>query len=103
MDRTAAHLTGVVHAAGFGQGCSPRGFLEEKGAEGILTVVGGGRHRKGERSATRSNSGGYSLPTTRGSGGGETKARMALDAVEYDRDVGAFYRSGSEGRRAVKE
>jgi hypothetical protein len=58
VDRTAAHLTGAVHAAGFGRGGSPRGVLEEKGAEGLLTVVGGGRHRKGERPATRSNPGG---------------------------------------------
>jgi hypothetical protein len=72
MDRTAAQaacLTGVVHAVGFGQSCSLRGFLEEKGAEGNLTVVGGGRHRNGERPATRFNIGGYSLPTTRVSGG----------------------------------
>jgi hypothetical protein len=106
MDRMAvqvARLTRVVHAAGFGQSCLTRGFLEEKGAEGNLTVVGGGRHRNGERPATRFNFGGYLLPTTRGSGGGETKAGMALDAVENGCDVGASYRSESDGRRAVKE
>jgi hypothetical protein len=58
VDRTAAHLTGAVRAAGFGRGGSPRGVREEKGAEGLLTVLGGGRHREGERPAARSNTGG---------------------------------------------
>jgi hypothetical protein len=74
---------------------APRG----KGAEGNLTVVGGGRHGNGARPAMSFNNGGYLLSTTRGSGWEETK----VGAVESGRGVGAFYRSGNGGRRAVKE
>jgi hypothetical protein len=93
----------VVCAAGFGHDCSPRGLLEEKGAEGNLTVVGGGRHRNGARLATSFNGGGYLLSSTRGSGRGEMKVGAALDAVESGQGVGAFYRSGNSGRWAIKE
>jgi hypothetical protein len=71
VDRVAAwacRLTGVVHAASFGHGCSPQGLLEENGAEGNLTVVGGGRHGNEARSAMSFNGGGYLLSTTRGLG-----------------------------------
>jgi hypothetical protein len=67
---------------GFGHGCSPRGLLEEKGAKGNLTVVGGGRHRNGVRLATSFNGSGYLLSMTGGSGRGEMKVGAALDAVE---------------------
>jgi hypothetical protein len=68
---------------------APRG----KGAEGNLTVVGGGRHGNGARPAMSFNNGGYLLSTTRGSGWEETK----VGAVESGRGVGAFYRSGTVG------
>jgi hypothetical protein len=106
VDWAAAHLArlaGVVGAAGSGHDCSPRGLLEEKGAEGNLTVVGGGRHGNGARLTTSFNGGGYLLSTTRGSRKGETKVGAALDTVESGRGVGAFYRSGNSGRWAVKE
>jgi hypothetical protein len=99
----AARLAEVVRAADFGHGCSPRGLLEEKGAEGNLTVVGGGRHGNGARPATSFNGGGYLLSTTRGSGRGEMKVGAALDAVESSRDVGPFYMSGNGGRQAVRK
>jgi hypothetical protein len=38
---------------------------------------------------------------TRGSGRGEMKVGAALDAVESDRGIGAFYRAGQEGRQPV--
>jgi hypothetical protein len=47
-----------------GGGGSTRGLLEEKGAEGNLTMVRGGRPGNGARSATRFNGGGYLLSTT---------------------------------------
>jgi hypothetical protein len=102
VSRTAC-LTGVMRAAGSGHGCSSRGLLEEKGAEGNLTVVGGARHGNGVRPATSFNGGGYLLSTTRGSGWGETKVGAALDAVESGQGVGAFYRSGNGGRWAINE
>jgi hypothetical protein len=89
--------------AGSGHSCSPRGLLEEKGAEGNPTVVGGGRHGNGARPATSFNGGGYLLSTTRCPGQGEMEVGAALDAVESGRGVGAFYRLGNSGRRAVKE
>jgi hypothetical protein len=55
---------------------------EEEGAEGNLTVVGGGRHGDGARPATSFNSDGYLLSMTRGLGQGETKFGAALDTVE---------------------
>jgi hypothetical protein len=106
VDRAAApvaHLAEVLHVASSGHGCSLRGLLEEKGAEGNLTVVGGGWHGNGARPATSFNGGGYLLSTTRGSGRGEMKVGAALDAVESARGVGAFYRSGNGRRRVVKE
>jgi hypothetical protein len=106
VDRTAARvacLTRVVRAAGSGHDCSQRGLLEEKGGEGNLTVVGGGRHGNRARPATSFNGGSYLLSTTRGSGQGETKVGAALDAVESGRGIGAFYRSRNGRRRAVKE
>jgi hypothetical protein len=104
VDRTAARaacLTGVVHTAGSGHGCSPRGLLEEMGAEGNFTVVGGGRHRNGAMPAMSFDGGGYLLSMTSGSGWGEAKVGVALDAVESGRGIGAFYMSGNDGRRAV--
>jgi hypothetical protein len=74
---------------------APRG----KAAEGNLTVVGGGWHGNGARPAMSFNNGGYLLLTTRGLGWEETK----VGAVESGRGIGAFYRSGNGGRRAVKE
>jgi hypothetical protein len=99
----AARLTRVVRVASSGHGCSPRGLLDEKGAEGNLTVVGGGWHGNGARPVTCFNGGGYLLSTTRGSGRGEMKVGAALDAVESGRGIGAFYRSGNCGRWVVKE
>jgi hypothetical protein len=106
MDQTVARvarLAGVVHAAGFGHDCSLQGLLEESGDEGNLTLVGGGRHGNGARPATSFNGGGNLLLMTRGSGWGEMKVGMDLDAVESGRGVGAFYMSGNSGRQAVKE
>jgi hypothetical protein len=82
---------------GMGMERGPQGLLEEKGAEGNLTVVGDGRHENGARLATSFNGGGYLLSTTRGSRRGETKVGEALDAVESVRGVGAFYRSRMVG------
>jgi hypothetical protein len=86
----AARLAGVVRAASSGRGCSPRGLLEEKGAEGNLTVVGGGRHENGARPTMSFNGGGYLLSMTRGSGWGETKVGVPLDAVESGQGIWAF-------------
>jgi hypothetical protein len=58
-----ACLTGVVHAAGSGHDCLPQGLQEEKGAEGNLTEVGGGRHGNGARPVTSFNGGGSTHPT----------------------------------------
>jgi hypothetical protein len=99
----AACLTGVVHVADSRHGCSPRGLLEEKGSQGNLSMVSGGRHRNVARPATSFNDGGYLLSTTRGLGKGETKVGASLDVVESGQGVGAFYRSGNSGRWAVKE
>jgi hypothetical protein len=106
VDRAAAWaacLTRVVCVAGSGHGCLPRGLLEEKGAEGNLTVVGGGRYRNGVRPATSFNGCGYLLLTTRGSGQGEMKVGAALDVVESGQGIGDFYRTGNSERWAVKE
>jgi hypothetical protein len=100
VDWVAARTASLI---GFRHGCSPRGLLEEKGAKGNLTVVGGGRHRNGVRLATSFNGGSYLLSMTGGSGRREMKVGAALDAVESGRGVGAFYRSGNGGRRPVKE
>jgi hypothetical protein len=70
---------------------------------GVLTVVGGGRHGDGARPVTSFIGGGYLLSMTRGSGRGETKVGVALDAVESGRGVGAFYGSVNGERWAVKE
>jgi hypothetical protein len=102
VDRAAvrtACLAGVVRVAGSGHCCSPRGLLEEKGAEGNLTMVGGGWHGSGASPAMGFNDGGYLLSMTRGSGRGEKVGA----ALESGRGVGAFYRSGNSGRRAIKE
>jgi hypothetical protein len=106
VDRAAAWaacLNRVVCAADSGHGYLPRGLLEEKGAEGNLTVVGGGRHRNGARPATSLNGGGYLLSTIRGSGRGEMKVGAALDVVESGQGIGAFYRTGNGERWAVME
>jgi hypothetical protein len=58
----AARLTGVVRAAGSGYDYLPRGLQEEKGAEGNLTEVGGGRHENGARPAMSFNGGGSTHP-----------------------------------------
>jgi hypothetical protein len=52
-------------ASDAGLGDSPRGILEEKGAEGNLTIVGGGRHGDGARPAMSFNSGSDFLLTMR--------------------------------------
>jgi hypothetical protein len=49
------------------------------------------------------NGSNYLLSMTRGSGKGETKVRVAFDAVESGRGIGAFYRSGNGKRQVVKE
>jgi hypothetical protein len=66
-------------------------------------VVGGGRHGNGARPAMSFNGSNYLLSMTRGSGKGETKVRVAFDAVESGRGIGAFYRSGNGKRQVVKE
>jgi hypothetical protein len=88
--------------AGSGHGCSPRGLLEEKGAEGNPTVVGGGRHGNGARPATSFNGGGYLLSTTRCPGQGEMEVGAALDAVESGRQGVTGGGCGSSMRRQFR-
>jgi hypothetical protein len=68
-----------------GPNSSVGGMPHRSGARGRLlhlTVVGGGRHENGVRLVTSFNGGDYLLSMTRGSGRGETKVGVALDAVE---------------------
>jgi hypothetical protein len=88
-------------------GCSgQREFASGKGkGRGGLGGPNHGRRwaARGRSEAGMSfNDGGYLLSMTRGSRWGEMKVGVALDVVESGRGVGAFYRSGNDGRQAVK-